>query len=275
MAFLSRHGWLDALRLGTDEVPRLLVLEGTWWAADKAPARLRRLEGVRPLGLPGIHHGWYQGLPVAFCFVYGAARAVEPVHIFGEIGDTPRVVLIGSCGGIAPSVRTGDVVVPEQVVVEESTSAHYREAVEDRAADRSPPDRAAADPALVAEACAALRRRAIPCHAGTTVTTSALLTQHPAQVEGWARAGLLGVDLEASAVYSAAARFRMRAAALLFCWDELARGRSWLATFSPEEVARQSAGDEATYDSALEIGCRAGAASTPATVREGRSRPWN
>ncbi|MGH9129336.1 MAG: hypothetical protein ACRDY2_10315, partial [Acidimicrobiales bacterium] len=115
MAFLSADGWLRALRLGADEVPQLLVLEGTWWAASKRAERLGRLERVRELGLPGIHHGWYGEVAVAFCFVYGAARAVEPVHIFGEIGSTPAVVLIGSCGGIASQVHTGDVVVPEQV----------------------------------------------------------------------------------------------------------------------------------------------------------------
>lgn len=264
MAFLSREAWLASLRLGADEVPRLLVLEGTWWAADKGPVRLAKLEGVRQLGLPGIHHGWYDGVPVAFCVVYGAARAVEPVHIFGEIGATPTVVLIGSCGGIAPSIRTGDVVVPEQVMIEESTSAHYGATA----------DPATADPALVADACASLQRRGTPWHRGATVTTSALLTQHPAQIETWTRAGLLGVDMEASAVYSAAAHFGMGAAALLFCWDELARGRSWLDTFTPGEIIAQSAADEATYATALEIGCRAGAAHTPATNLE-RKVPWN
>lgn len=259
MAFLSRDGWLRTLALGVDEIPRLVVLEGTWWAAEKAPARLGRLEGVRELGLPGIHHGWREGVPVAFCFVYGAARAVEPVHMFGEIGATPKVVLIGSCGGIAPWVHTGDVVVPEDVVIEESTSALYRgPALARRATDRAAAGRAAADPGLVAEACASLRRRDVAWHRGTTVTTSALLTQHPAQVKGWGQSGLLGVDMEASAVYTAAAHFGMAAAALLFCWDELARGRSWLDTFAPDEVVKQRTADQATYDTALEIGCRAG-----------------
>ncbi|MGH9073988.1 MAG: hypothetical protein ACRDZQ_07680, partial [Acidimicrobiales bacterium] len=192
---------------------------------------------------------------VAFCFVYGAARAVEPVHIFGEIGSTPAVVLIGSCGGISSQVATGDVVVPERVAIEESTSAHYA---------LGPV--AHASPGLVERACGALERRGLRTHRGTTVTTSALLTQGPEQVAGWAEAGLLGVDMEASAVYSAAAHFDMGAVALLFCWDELARGRSWLDTFTREELAAQRAADLATYDSALEIGCQ---------TAKGEKLSWN
>ncbi|MGH9129459.1 MAG: hypothetical protein ACRDY2_10985, partial [Acidimicrobiales bacterium] len=117
------------------------------------------------------------------------------------------------------------------------------------------PALAYASPALVERACGALGRGGMRTHRGTTVTTSALLTQGPAQVAEWARAGVVGVDMEASAVYSAAAHFDMGAVALLFCWDELARGRSWLDTFTREEVAAQRAADLATYDSALEIGC--------------------
>ncbi len=179
MAFLLAAGWLRCLQLSPDEVPQLVVLEGTWWAAAKAPGRLGRLEGARELALPGIHHGWY-----------GA-------HATGDAG-------------------------------------------------------------LLDRAGAALGRQGITVHRGTTVTTSALLTQHRAQVSAWASAGRLAVDMETSAVYSAAAHFGMNAAALLYCWDELSRGRSWLDTFAPAEVAAQLAGDQATYSTALEIGCGTG-----------------
>ncbi len=270
MAFLSAAGWLRCLQLSAGEVPQLVVLEGTWWAAAKAPERLGRLEGARELALPGIHHGWYGGVPVAFCFVYGAARAVEPVHIFGEIGSTPTVVLIGSCGGIAPLVRTGDVVLPEQAVIEESASQHYPPPGWTASGDAGLSDaglsdaglsdaglsgHATGDAGLLDRAGAALGRQGITVHRGTTVTTSALLTQHRAQVSAWASAGRLAVDMETSAVYSAAAHFGMNAAALLYCWDELSRGRSWLDIFAPAEVAAQLAADQATYTTALEIGC--------------------
>jgi purine-nucleoside phosphorylase len=258
VAFLSAAGWLRCLRLSADEVPQLVVLEGTWWANDKAAERLGRLEGARELALPGLYHGWYAGVPVAFGFVYGAARAVEPVHIFGEIGSTPTVVLIGSCGGIAPLVSTGDVVLPEQAVIEESTSQHYRAPAAaglQATGETEPAGQATGDAGLLDRAGAVLDRQGITVHRGITVTTSALLTQHQAQVSAWASAGCLAVDLETSAVYSAAAQFGMTAAALLYCWDELSRGRSWLDTFTPAEAAAQRAADRATYTTALEIGC--------------------
>lgn len=247
MPFLSAAGWLQALQLGRDEVPRLLVCEGTWWAARQTPLRLAALEGVRELALPGLHHGWYAGVPVVYVSAYGASRAVEPVHVFGEIGQTPRVVQVGSCGGLQPAVHTGDVVLPEQASIGEGASQYYGGAGE-----------SCADPGLVAAAERALRTRGLATHRGRHVTTAALLAQPPELIERWSAAGCLGVDMETSAVFSAAAAFGLAAASMLFCWDELLLHRSWLDPFTPAETAAQQRADHAIYQVALEIGCQKG-----------------
>jgi uridine phosphorylase len=121
---VDRDGWMDLLDLEEDEVPRLLVLEGTWWRQKALDSRLPLLTEVRELGMPDLWHGWYGDIPVAYCPAYGAPRAVEPVHVLGIIG-TVNVVQIGSCGSLQPELTTGDIVLPERATIGEGTSQYY------------------------------------------------------------------------------------------------------------------------------------------------------
>ena len=68
----------------------------------------------------------------------------------------------------------------------------------------------------------------------------------------WAEAGHLGVDMETSAVFSAAAHFGMEALSLLFVWDELP-GRSWTDPFSAEETTAHEASNALTFATALHL----------------------
>lgn len=237
---MDRDGWMDLLDLGEDEVPRLLVLEGTWWRQRALDTRLPLLEEVRELGMPDLWHGWYGGVPVAYCPAYGAARAVEPVHVLGIVGTT-NVVQIGSCGSLQPDVVTGDIVLPERATIGEGASQYY-----------GGTDVAEANAGRVARAAALFAARDTYVHRGLTVTTSALLQQPPELLSRWAEAGHLAVDMETSAVFSAARAFRMRAASLLFVWDELP-GRSWTDSFTTAEQRAQARAGAAVFEVALEL----------------------
>ena len=237
---MDRDGWMTFLGLGEDEVPRLLVLEGTWWRQKALDARLPLLSNVRELGMPDLFHGWYGDVPVAYCPAYGAARAVEPVHVLGVIG-TPGVVHIGSCGGLQPGLRTGDVVLSEAATIGEGASQYY-----------GGKGVAPANLGRVARAARLFAQRGQHVHRGPTVSTSALLVQPPELLAKWAQAGHLAVDMETSAVFSAAAHFGMRAASLLFVWDELP-GRPWTAEFTAAEQQRQAQASKAVYEVALAL----------------------
>ncbi|MEX2291665.1 MAG: hypothetical protein WD794_15235 [Mycobacteriales bacterium] len=238
---MDREGWMTLLDLGEDEVPRLLVLEGTWWRQKALDTRLPLLTEVRELGMPDLWHGWYGDVPVAYCPAYGASRAVEPVHVLGTIG-TANVVQIGSCGSLQPGVRTGDIVLSERATIGEGASQYYGgKAV------------AEANLGRVARAASLLAARGMYAHRGPTVTTSALLAQPPELLRRWANAGHLAVDMETSAVFSAARAFGMRAASVLFVWDELP-GRSWVDSFTAEEERAQARAGAAVYEIALEMG---------------------
>ncbi len=237
---MDRDGWMDLLGLEEHEVPRLLVLEGTWWRQEALDKRLPALADVRELGAPDFWHGWHGETPVVYVPAYGAARAVEPVHILGTCG-TPVVVQIGSCGGLQPNLRTGDIVLSERATIGEGASQYY-----------GGKGVAPANLGKVTRATSLLATRGIYAHRGPTVTTDALLAQPPELVAKWAKAGHLGVDMETSAVFSAALSFSMRAASLLYVWDELPR-RSWTDPFSEAEEQAHERASWLIYDVALAL----------------------
>lgn len=239
---MTRAEWLDALGLGAAEIPRLVVLEGSWWRRERNAQRLAVLDDVRELAFPEFHFGRYRGAPVLYSCAYGAPRAVEPVHVFGELG-TPTVVQIGSCGALQRGINTGDIVLPEQATIGEGSSQYY-----------GGQGRSSATPALVNAAEAAFTRQGFRVHRGSHITTSALFAQGPERVQAWHQAGHLAVDMETSAVFSAARWFGMQAISMLFAWDDLLRHRSWLDPFPAEERAAQDRANIALMEVALEVG---------------------
>ena len=84
------------------------------------------------------------------------------------------------------------------------------------------------------------------------MTTSALLAQPAELLAQWSARGLLGVDMETSAVFSAAAAAGVRAASMLFVWDELPH-RSWTDAFSAAERAAQAGAEQAVFEVALSL----------------------
>lgn len=238
---LSREGWLECAGLSENEIPDALILEGTWWYKERYKMRLAYLSNVRELNFPDMFLGSYKSKKIMFCCAYGAPRAVEPVHVFGSLG-TKRVIQIGSCGGLQENVHTGDILLSERAKIGEGASQYYAKT-----------DVSEADPGLLAVARESFEKQGFKVHQGLHLTTSALFAQPPEQVKTWQEAGYLGVDMETSAVFSAASFFKMQAASFLFVWDELLKARTWLDSFSPEEQLKQAAANRAIFETALEL----------------------
>jgi uridine phosphorylase len=239
---LDRAGWLGALGLTEQEIPRLVVVENSWWRAQRTAARLSLLDDVRETRLPDLWWATWQGQPVLYCCGWGAPRMVEPIHVAGELG-TPAVIALGTCGGLQKGVRTGDVVLGLAATIGEGTSQYY-----------GGHGTSTADPSLVEAADVALTDRGFLTHSGRLVTTSALLAQPRQLVQSWFGAGHVAVDMGSSAIFSAATYYGMRAASLLVVWEEVMIGRSLLGEFSTAEVAAQERATEAIMEVALQIG---------------------
>ena len=235
---MDRDGWMDLLGLEADEVPRLLVLESTWWRRRALSRRLPRLEDVRELGMPDVWHGWYGDIPDAYCPAYGATRSVEPVHVLGVCG-TPVVVSVGACASLQPKVKLGDVVLSERATIGEGASQYYGQK-----------GSVGANLGRVTRAAALFAGRDTFTHRGPTVTAGAMLAQPTKLVQRWASTGHLAVDLTSSAVFSAAASLMMRAASVLYVREELP-DRPWHTELTEAEELLLEHVDEAVFDVAL------------------------
>ena len=235
---MDRNGWMDLLGLEHDEVPRLLVLESTWWRRRALAKRLALLDDVRELGMPDVWHGWYGDLAVAYCPAYGPTRSVEPIHALGLCGTTV-VVSIGTCASLQPKVRVGDVVLSERATIGEGVSQYYG-------------GKGTATPNLgrVTRASSLFALSDTHTHRGLTVTAGARLAQPPAQVAKWASTGHLSVDLTSSAIFSAASAMSMRAVSVHYVHEELP-ARPWPAVLSEEEQSLVDAVDDEVFDVAL------------------------
>jgi uridine phosphorylase len=113
--------WLDVVGLKADEVPEIIVLEGSWWRSNREKERLPHLSAVRELAAPDWWLGEYHDRRVLYACLYGAARAIEPIGILGPFG-VRVAVQIGSCGGLAHVTNTGEYIVPTTVTPEDGVS---------------------------------------------------------------------------------------------------------------------------------------------------------
>ena len=109
-----------------------------------------------------------------------------------------QFLFLGWCGSITKQVSIGDVVVPDRAFIDEGTSIHYRET--GAVAMRPESD-------LAHRVVTVLSREGIECHTGAVWTTDAIYRETREQVCRFQDEGALAVEMEMSALFSAA-RFR-------------------------------------------------------------------
>jgi len=121
-----------------------------------------------------------------------------------------EVVLFGWTGGLQAHLSFGDVILPEGAVSEEGTSAHYR--------PKGPP---APSPVLFQALQKKLAEEGLRFFPGKVWTTDAPYRETVAKVKAYRSQGVLGVDMETSAVFTVGAFRGIATAALLLVSDEL------------------------------------------------------
>ena len=165
-----------------------------------------------------------------------AAAFLEEAIVLGA----RKVVAVGGCGTLSPTVGAGDVVVPTEAVRDEGTSFHY-----------VPPSRTiSADAEGVKAATTLLDERGVPHQAGKVWTTDAIYRETRATVARRRDEGCLVVEMEAAAFF-AVARFRgIRFAQLLYGGDDLS-GEEW-----DERAWTVSPSRRLTFDLAVELATR-------------------
>jgi uridine phosphorylase len=126
------------------------------------------------------------------------------------------ILFLGWCGSLNPACAMTHIVVPTSAVREEGTSYHYLPADQEvRASER-----------LIEPIVQNLSRAGIAHSTGRVWSTDAPYRETSAKVNHYAEQGVLGVDMETSAIFALAAYRRCEAAGALIVSDELF-ARQW------------------------------------------------
>lgn len=241
IAEVTRAEWLAGLKLRADDIPDVVILEGSWWRAERQALRLSALTDVRELGFPDIFWGRHGDKKIVFCMAYGASRAVEISQMFAQLG-CKLVIQIGTCGGLQSHLAPGDIIVPDVIRCKDGVAEHYVEGTT-----------ISANPAWVIRAKTALEAQGRTTYVGPHVTFSSLFAETVAMYERWHADGLLSVEMEAATTLAAAARYGVPGVAMVVVWDELTAGRRFMDPMPPEALAELETSNQAVFAAALTL----------------------
>jgi uridine phosphorylase len=139
-----------------------------------------------------------------------------------------KIVFYGWGGAVSPEVRIGDIIVPTAAVIDEGTSAHYRK----------PGGGTAAPSARMVDALRrALSDGDVSFHEGTVWSTDAIYRETPEKVLHHQGKGVLAVEMEISALFSAGAYRNVEVGAVVVVSDELS-SLKWRPGFRDERFRK-------------------------------------
>lgn len=188
---------------------------------------LRQLRGL--MGLPQMRKLYMSRLyyhpsdPLSSSLigpVLGAPYAVmllETLRVWGA----DRFVFVGWCGAIHEDVKIGDIVLPTAAIIDEGTSLHYGQ----NRWDQVIPD--AAVSSLAMEVFNDLEHGV---RQGAVWTTDGVFRETPAKVRDFRNKGAVVVEMELSALLSAASFYDLSLTGALAVSDELFTG-NWRPGF--------------------------------------------
>lgn len=178
--------------------------------------------------------GTYKGKKVS---VQGSGMGMPSISIYvheliNEYG-VENLIRVGSCGSYQPDVKVRDVLIAQAASTDSSLLDRWFDGM-----NYAP----LADYGLLQKAVETAAEKGIQVKIGNILSTDVFYKEDPGEWKKWARFGVLGVEMEAAALYTIAARFKAKALAILTVSDSLVSGE---ATTSEER--------EKTFGDMIEI----------------------
>ena len=197
------------------------------WAAEtflEAPKLVNEVRGM--LGFTGT----YKGAPVT---IHGSGMGMPSLSIYANelIRDygAKTLIRIGSCGGMQPHVKLRDIIIAMTASsLSTPSSGMFKEL------NFAP----CADYGLLSAAVAEAQGKDVGLHVGGIYSSDVFYDERPDLNEQMVRHGILGVEMEAAELYNLAARYGVRALAVLTVSDHLQTGEAL-----PSDQREQSFGD--------------------------------
>jgi len=174
-----------------------------------------------------LYSGTYRNQEIAIVGpMLGAPHAVMLLENLTVLG-VQKILFFGWCGSIQQGLAIGDIVVADSAVSDEGTSAHYP------VSDPYP----GPSVALLNVIEQSLKECSIPFRRGTIWSTDAPYRETKEKILFFQRLGVLGVDMELSALFTVASFRQVEIGALLVVSDELGSLR-WKPGFSTSKFNR-------------------------------------
>jgi DeoD family purine-nucleoside phosphorylase len=165
-------------------------------------------------GLLG-YTGTFEGKPVS---VQGTGMGCPGATIvFEELIQLgcKRLLRVGTCGGLQPHHALGDLIVAISAVPADSTAMHLV---------GNEPHCPTASWSLVHEAVHIAKHRDQPLHVGPVVSSDLFYNPDDGQYERWSKRGVLGVEMEAAALFTVGALRGVESGCLLTVSDIVVEG---------------------------------------------------
>ena len=148
--------------------------------------------------------------------VIGAAYAAMLAEIMITSG-AKKIIFYGWCGSLSSDIKTGDIFIPDQALVDEGVSSNYlSNHLDDEKHIISRPC-----PELTSVIADSLKQNSLDYSQGRAWTTDAIFRETPAKVKSFQQQQAQVVEMETSALFSVAAFRGISAAAVLVVSDEL------------------------------------------------------
>jgi purine-nucleoside phosphorylase len=160
------------------------------------------LSSVRPVNshraLLG-YTGKYKGVPVSVqASGMGAPSMAIVVEELLRLG-AKRLIRVGTCGGIGPGVKTGEIVIAAGATPIDGATATYL---------HGDPYAPTADPGLIRSLVEAAEKAGSKPHVGQVATVDVFYNPDPDYATKWRSRGVLAFEMESSVLYYLAARAR-------------------------------------------------------------------
>ena len=150
-----------------------------------------------------------------------AAMIIETLICWGA----KEIVYFGWCGSISPDTKIGDIIIADGAIIDEGTSPGYGGKMLGNVFSH---------PDLKDKIEKAFIEEKTNFHNGLIWTTDAIYRETPAKMEYFRKRNAIGVEMEASALFTIGKFRNVKTAAILVVSDELATGK-WVPGFHHDE----------------------------------------
>ncbi len=168
-------------------------------------------------GIQG-YTGTYNGVPVS---VMASGMGMPSIGIYSyelfNFFGVENIIRIGSAGGLADKVQLRDIIIGMGACTNSSYQDQYN-----LGGNYAP----VADYTLLRKAVEEAEKLGVRYHVGNMLSSDVFYNANPAFNDGWYKMGVLGVEMEAAALYMNAAAAGKRALAICTVSDHILRGEA-------------------------------------------------